>query len=296
MALLNIRNNDKYNDIPDGYFNSMPCEYIESCGFERAYSLLESHKNNIHTIIMNYNDAMTDGKFLDNIAKHDSFRHIPLILTLNRGQTDHNKSFKHSSPYQWLHVPVEQSVLNAMVLSSRNEFLHHQDLRQEINKRESIIGTIKSGTFRIKTLEQANALTTMLSVACPEDPDRIAFGLFELLANAIEHGNLDISSEQKLHLVGEGLLQKEIDRRLGLPQYRDRYVDVTFERLDSIVTFSITDQGEGFNHENYQHIDLSTNQTYHGRGIALARATSFDYMEYLGSGNKVLAIAKFNAP
>ncbi len=296
MTLLNILNGNKYNDIPIGYIKNIPCEYIESYGFKEACLLLESHKYDIHTIIMNYNDAIIESDFLSNIANHDSFRDISLILILNEDQTDNIKYFEHSSSYQWLYMPFKQPILNAMILSSKDEFLQRRTLRQEINKRESIIGAINNGTFRIKTLEQAEALTTMLSIACPEDPDRIAFGLFELLANAIEHGNLEISNKQKWQLVGKGLHQKEVNRRLGLPQYRDRYVEVTFERLDSIVIISITDQGAGFNHKDYQNIDLSANQSYHGRGIALARATSFDYMEYQGVGNKVLAVAKFDSP
>ncbi|MBL4802466.1 MAG: ATP-binding protein [Emcibacter sp.] len=155
------------------------------------------------------------------------------------------------------------------------------------------IHTITRQAFRIRTFEQAADLSHMLSLACRE-PDRIAFGLFELLANAIEHGNLDMTSGEKLRLMEQDAYQTEIERRLALPKYKDRYVEVLCEEKDGYLSFLIEDQGRGFDFNLYLNMDLSTNQTCRGRGIALAYATSFDRMTYLGMGNKVQVMTKFS--
>ena len=147
------------------------------------------------------------------------------------------------------------------------------------------------GIFHIRTLEQAKTLTNILSSACP-DPDRAAFALFELLANAIEHGNLEISGAEKQHLIEKNQYGTEIRRRLALPDYKDRYVVVTAGRDSDQIWFMIEDQGPGFDHKAYAQVDLSANQTCSGRGIALVRATGFDSLTYLDRGNKILATLK----
>ncbi|WP_339861763.1 ATP-binding protein [Paremcibacter congregatus] len=280
------------SDIP-GILTTCDCPFVEATSLKDALMLLTEKVGAIHTIIVNYRIIMENGNFLKQLTSTTTLRDIPLILRVDVQEQDRIKPFKHSAPYLWLQHPFTASSLYSMVLSAESEFAQRRALRREIHSRESVIGAITRGTFRIKTFDQAEALTTMLSLACPE-PDRVAFGLFELLANGIEHGNLSISHEEKRELMAENKHRDEIQRRLHLPENKDKYVEIVFERESNLVTFKITDQGNGFDHDSYLEDDLLTNQTHHGRGIALARATSFDYLEYLDKGNKVLAVTKFN--
>jgi hypothetical protein len=50
------------------------------------------------------------------------------------------------------------------------------------------------------------------------EPRSAVYGLNELLINAVEHGNLGITYDEKIKLVVEGRLESEIERRLALPQ------------------------------------------------------------------------------
>lgn len=150
------------------------------------------------------------------------------------------------------------------------------------------------GIFRIRTFEQARTLTGILSAASLE-PDRVAFGLFELLANAIEHGNLEINGAEKQYLIGKNQYRSEIRRRLALSDYKDRYVEIIFQQERGRAWFMIEDQGPGFDHDAYSQVDLSANQTCSGRGIALVRATGFDSLIYLDRGNKLFATIKCGA-
>jgi len=264
------------------------CPYVEMDGLEAGFNLLTEKEGAFSVIIVNSALIMAQ----KDLAKKDALKDIPLILTLGPDEEESIKPFKHTAPYQWLQNIYSDNALYSMVLSAKNEFSQRRALRREIHSRASVIGAITRGTFRIRTFEQAEALTTMLSLACP-DPSRIAFGLFELLANGIEHGNLGITHEDKSRLMAENTHRQEIARRLELPEYKDRYVEVTFEREANLVSLKIEDQGAGFDYHQYKDCELSPNNNHHGRGIALARATSFDYLEFLDKGNKVLAITKF---
>lgn len=303
MTVLVIHHSDPQNSVSDQTPDILRAlkesggSFIEAPNIPGALVLLKEKIGAIHTILINYSQLIIDGSFLKQLSQSEHLKDIPLILCITEQEQGQGqvKPFKHSAPYLWLQHPFTSSSLYSMVLSAENEYAQRRALRREIHSRESVIGAITRGTFHIKTFEQAEALTTMLSLACPE-PDRVAFGLFELLANGIEHGNLQISHAEKRQLMEDDQHRSEIKRRLELPENKDKYVEIVFERESNLVSFKIEDQGTGFDYTSYLERDMLTNQTYHGRGIALARATSFDYLEYLGQGNKVLAITKFTPP
>lgn len=292
MTVLIIHNHGVYSLRVISALENKNYVFREVVGLNNAFDLLIKENMDIHIIIVNYKYVAGDVDFLKMLAKNDRLRDVPLILHIHEKEHENIKAFKHTSSYQWLQKPFEDHTLLTMVQSAENEYIHRRALRREIHSHQSVIGTITRGTFRIKTIEQAEALTTILSMSCPE-PDRIAFGLFEMLVNSIEHGNLEIGNDEKWRLMANNLHRNEINMRLVMPEYKDRYVEITFERESDLVSFKIEDQGSGFDFANYRDKDFTANQTPHGRGIALARATSFDYLEFLGNGNKVLAITKF---
>lgn len=158
-------------------------------------------------------------------------------------------------------------------------------LRADVAKRKSAIGTINQGQFVFRTLEEARSLATMLALACPNS-DLVVVGLQELMINAVEHGNLEISAEDKQKLLIEGTWRDEIERRLENPDYQDRVVIVSFQRSDRMISILIQDEGLGFNHEDLANAEIPS-EGYRGRGIAMARDLSFSSVRYMGAGNIV---------
>ncbi len=148
--------------------------------------------------------------------------------------------------------------------------------------------TMSRGEWRLRTLEEAEALALVLAGCCPK-PERRIGGLLELLINAIEHGNLEISGPEKQALLMAGKWHDELLLRLDDPRYAARTVRVTFERLaHGELVFSIEDDGAGFDHVGVVAEQLDHNETRHGRGIALARMMSFDSLVWEGRGNRVV--------
>jgi anti-sigma regulatory factor (Ser/Thr protein kinase) len=150
---------------------------------------------------------------------------------------------------------------------------------------------ITQATLRIQTVEQARDAAAVLVNACP-DPAAAVIGLTELLVNAVEHGNLGITYEDKTALNAAGTWEAEVRRRLSLPENANKRVELRLERTGDELRFTIRDEGPGFAWEKYGEVDTSRVFDNHGRGIAIARAMSFDRVEYRGNGNEVVATVR----
>src|SRR5262249_26321766 len=82
---------------------------------------------------------------------------------------------------------------------------------------KSAVGRMVRGVFEIQTLQEAEKLSSMLATHCP-NPEKVAPGIWELLSNAVEHGNLEIGLEEKTAHLERGSFAEEVDRRLSLPR------------------------------------------------------------------------------
>jgi hypothetical protein len=110
------------------------------------------------------------------------------------------------------------------------------------------------------------------------------------MVNAVEHGNLGVTYQEKAQLKWEGDWEGEIARRLTLPEYSDRVATIRVERLAAeTVRFTISDEGAGFDWQKFLTFDPDRAYDPNGRGIAMAKMLSFASLEYQGLGNVVVA-------
>ena len=108
----------------------------------------------------------------------------------------------------------------------------------------------------------------------------------EILTNAVEHGNLGITYDEKTVLIAENGLAKEVERRLAMQEYATKRVTLALKRTDREITVEIEDEGKGFDFRKYLRMDESRVFDNHGRGIALT--SEYLKLQYLGSGSKVI--------
>jgi len=146
-----------------------------------------------------------------------------------------------------------------------------------------------NGVFRIRGLSEAQKLAEFLSEACPE-PRMIIIGLNEILVNAIEHGNLAISFQDKTLLQKENKWIEEIDRLLDSPEHIDQYVEVKFSRKETEIQITVIDQGKGFNWRQFDDSDPKNILSTHGRGLLMAKSLAFKELKYNDNGNEVTCI------
>lgn len=127
------------------------------------------------------------------------------------------------------------------------------------------------------------------SAISPIDKTSIQLGLIELLVNAIEHGNLGITYEEKTRAMENNTLRLLYHERMVQEKYHERKVKVEFHQDAVGYEWIITDQGEGFDWKDLiDPVDDASLYMTHGRGIFLAQF-QFDEIEYIGKGNVVRA-------
>jgi hypothetical protein len=100
------------------------------------------------------------------------------------------------------------------------------------------------------------------------------FVLHELIINAIEHGNCNISFKDKTDwLARDGDITDLIEQKCRDPLIAGRKIFLEYHIQKDFTTFKITDEGKGFDWRatQKQSFDLGEIEL-HGRGIALARS------------------------
>jgi PAS domain S-box-containing protein len=120
--------------------------------------------------------------------------------------------------------------------------------------------------------------------------DDISLVLREMLINAIEHGNLEISYSEKTQAQANGTYMDLIRERQKLLPHRRVFVEYSLNARR--IWFRITDEGKGFDHRSMEGSEkerLRDMSASHGRGIALARAL-FDVVRYNETGNSVVLV------
>jgi hypothetical protein len=150
---------------------------------------------------------------------------------------------------------------------------------------------LQEGIFQFQVIEDGHLLATFFSKMCPK-PNLVLVGISELFINAIEHGNLRISYTDKTNLQNSGKWIEEINRRVLLPENKDKYVVVNFKREKDYIKLRIKDQGNGFDWNKYVHMEKNRTYDNHGRGIAIAASVAFQSVKYLGNGNEVECVIR----
>ena len=141
--------------------------------------------------------------------------------------------------------------------------------------------------FLFQTLEEVHTLAFVISRRFP-DPERVILGLSEIMVNAVEHGNLGISHDEKTELLREHRWQQVVEERVRMEEHRNKHGRLLFQRSPTEIRVVISDCGAGFDWVPYLEIDPSRLMNPNGRGIALARLISFDELKYEGNGNTVM--------
>nr|WP_168735247.1 ATP-binding protein [Pseudothauera rhizosphaerae] len=143
-------------------------------------------------------------------------------------------------------------------------------------------------SLHVRTLTEAHAAARRAAALCAR-PQRAEPGLYELLVNAIEHGNLEIGHALKTELRASGQWEAEVARRLASPGLGERRAQLAAWRTAEGWCFEIADAGRGFDWLPWLALDPVRSRAPSGRGIALARALHFDRLEFLPPGSRVRA-------
>jgi hypothetical protein len=159
-----------------------------------------------------------------------------------------------------------------------------------MNSQHCELSTAPSVTYQIRTLEDAQEVSALIASQTPNPIENLIIS--ELMYNAIEHGNLGISFEEKAFLLEHNCFLQEVERRLHLPENLHKCAEVTVWYFDDTMQVCISDNGKGFDYEKYLSIDPGKITYGNGRGIALAN--SILQIRYNKKGNRVCVMLPYN--
>jgi CheY-like chemotaxis protein/anti-sigma regulatory factor (Ser/Thr protein kinase) len=255
---------------------------------EAAWAVLDRDPD-FDLVLLDLMMPRLDGLGLLRRMKEDArFRQVPVILQTADAAPERIAEGIRAGAFYYLTKPLNLQVLRSVVraaLETRQEALRTS---HEISQASRAANLLSRAEFHYQSHEDARALAALLVRVYP-DPDRVAVGVWELIINAVEHGNLEISYEEKTRLMAERRMMAEVAERLTWPGFRDRIAIAVLERDADSLTLIVEDQGPGFDWKPY--LELAPDRAFHthGRGIAMAKALSFDEITYEGRGNRVIA-------
>ena len=273
----------------EAYLSDGPYELDFARDGVEAMDLLAREPLGYDVVLLDRSMPRMDGmEALRRIKDDARLQMLPVIMqTALASQTETAEGIR-AGAYYYLTKPYDSQTLQAIVATAARDYAQYKSLQQQVRQGMHCLTLIQSAVVRIRTVEEARDTAAVFVNACP-DPSCAVIGLTELLVNAVEHGNLGITYEEKTTLNESGQWEEEVRRRLALPENAGKYVELVMERSGGELRFTIRDQGPGFEYEKY--LEVSPHRAFdnHGRGIAIARAMCFDRVEYRGNGSEVVA-------
>ncbi len=292
--LLLVDDDEVNLDVLVACLKDGPYELVQAHDGEQALALLRQNPKNFDVMIL---DRMMPGmgglEVMAELQADQHFKWMPIVMQTAAASPREICEGMEAGVFFYLTKPFDEPILKRIVKMAVQEGLKWQSLAQALEVQAHTIGCMQSGRFQLRTMTEANDLALLIAQACPYS-EKVAFGLNELFMNSVEHGNLQIGYHEKTTLQENDQWEDEIARRLVLPEYANKLVEVEFERNNDYIQVIVTDQGEGFDWRDHEQIKSDRLLESHGRGIAMAKSISFDYMEFQGKGNQVVCRVNLN--
>lgn len=293
--ILLVDDDDLNLDVLIECLKDEPYELVQAHDGVQALDLLRHDRKGFDAMVLDrMMPGMTGLEVMAELKADENFKWIPVVMQTSAALPSEICEGMEAGVFFYLTKPFDQKVLIRMVSAAVEEGLKWQSLALNLRVQVKTIGCLQQGRFRIQTVQEAYDLALLVAQACP-NPEKVAFGLNELIVNGVEHGNLQIGYEEKTKLQETDQWEDEIIRRQILPEHAHKFVEVIFERHPDRIQLTVTDQGLGFDWSDYQEIKPERLLESHGRGIAMAKAMSFDHLEYVGNGNQVFCVVKLAA-
>lgn len=252
---------------------------------KEAQLILEQNNEQIAVVLLDWEMPEMNGiQLLRWIREQPKFETIQVIMQTGMDQPENIKEGIDAGAYYYLTKPIKREVLLSTIHAAIQDHEHQKELLTKLKQAENSFRLLDEAVFHFHTMAEGEFLAVRIANICaiPEE----AMYVSELLANAVEHGNLGITYEEKTNLIESGKLQDEIEIRLNNHQYKNRRVRVSMKKEEGTIHLVIEDEGDGFEFEKFLQFDDSRIFDNHGRGIAIVN--SYLNMQYLDKGNKVI--------
>lgn len=260
-----------------------------------ALALLNANPD-IELVLLDWMMPKMDGmELLKKVKRDKNLKYIPIIMQSVRCSSDDVNKGVEEGCLHYLAKPYGHSDLISHVYSAMDKFAQ----KKELMKQGRFFKLFKEHTeYAAQNIENMNGffrrpkramVMAQLVSLCFKKPATAMTGLYELFMNAIEHGNLGISFEEKSELLAINDFHHEVKERLRNTDYKDRKVKIRINKDAEKAEVKIIDEGLGFDSERFlRERPVSDYTLPNGRGLKIA-SEIFDELKFEGNGNIVVA-------
>ena len=257
---------------------------------QAAWEMLDADPNSVDVMVLDREMPVLDGMALASRIQGDArLRRTPIIMLTGADRPEQMREGIDAGVFYYLTKPLDSVLLRSVLNAATRQVAKQRTLRSELQQQRRGFELIQTCKFTLCTLDEAELLSVFMA-SCFPDPERTLPGLAALLTNAIEHGSAGIGYDAKTELLNDGSWRETVERRIE--NAPDKTVDAVLARKTDGIYVVITDQGDGFQWQEFLSIDPSRAGDNHGRGIAQARMLSFDKLTYNAKGNQVVGFVR----
>ncbi len=272
---------------------------LEDSGFEvvtatngrEALDILQADPQRFDAVVIDRMMPEMNGmSVLDAIRNNDDTVNIPVIFQTAANRSEEMREGIEAGAFYYITKPYNESTLAAIVRSGVDRYKQNRQFASYINDSSVMFDgahSLVKGEFHFSSLEEARTVVWLISQHA-EEPVNVNLALQELIANAIEHGNLGIGGAEKERLIRDNRWDAEIARRMELPENQGKVVVVRFDATDEFVGVAVEDQGAGFSWHRYLADEVNLENRVQGRGIVVARSLAFSDLRYENGGSRAV--------
>lgn len=259
---------------------------------KNVWKRLSNKPKSFDLIIINLTQTKDCGlTLIAQIKKDIRFASIPIIIFTEDDSFQLIKDAGRDGAHYHTQKPIERKSFLLLVKSALFDHSPVKNLKECLRCADNALLLLQQGSFYLRNFYDVDDIAQMISKKA-KDPLGCARAITELGYNAIEHGVLAISYDQKGKLIKDGVWQKTIAILLKRPENKHRHAIISFFTTSDTLEISIQDPGPGFNWKEYLHFSPERASHIHGRGIALTNILQTIQIQYIGDGNIVKIITK----
>lgn len=292
VASINKKINQRISDVITKNFKSLSIEFFHTKKECIDFLIYETPD----FVILNFCDRSKSKFELIKAINKDKWLNCSGIIILHQEREDELlQKLGNSNVISLIHQKDMEKKLPLIlkILYANRNILFQRELHS------SLVGEI-AGQFTIENDLMAaqvyvNLLVnfiTNLNLVDEEGKRSLKLIVQELVVNAIEHGNVGISFEDKTRFMMEGKNISEAIQEVveANPKINEKKVLLTYKISDHKTFISIQDEGEGFNWQERMDVEKQKEEReeylLHGRGIMMSQ-TVCENLTYNTRGNKV---------
>lgn len=276
------------------YFSELGYEVWVAQSAEEAISKL-NNGNNLNLVITDINLPGKSGLELLKIVK-ETKEDLPVVLLTGLKTLDNAISAVKSGATDYITKPFDLESVRKVVeriLKKQSRSLKKKQVFENIKHLKLSFEFITSELDPGVVAKELSSLLQRIHFTEEDEIRKYELAFTETLVNAIEHGNLQLSSA----IINNNALQiTEYDelkeKRLNTPQYANKKIIVLFECTDELFSFTVIDEGEGFNWQKFideKHKITRLNTDAHGRGFNIIKYI-IDEVHFNEKGNMITLI------